>query len=64
MNPRQQCINAAAAHFDGGHYFAELQRRIAQRTESDTGQTTPALTDYLTQHIAPALGPAITTPDS
>ena len=55
MNPRQQCINAAAAHFDSGHYFAELQRRIAQRTESDTGQATPALTDYLTQHIAPAL---------
>jgi len=55
MSTREQAIAAAAAHFDSGHYFSELQRRIAQRTESDTGVAPPALTDYLHDDIAPAL---------
>ena len=44
MSTRAHAIAAATAHFDNGHYFHELQRRIARRTESDTGQAPAALT--------------------
>ena len=55
MTNRAQAIAAATAHFDDGHYFHELQRRIARRTESDTGQAPAALTDYLVEDIVPTL---------
>lgn len=55
MSTRAQAIAAATAHFDDGHYFHELQRRIARRTESDTGQAPAALTDYLADDIVPTL---------
>ena len=44
---RTDALATAAAYFDGGGFFADLQRRIAFRTESDTGAATPALEAYL-----------------
>ncbi|MGJ7496358.1 M20 family metallopeptidase [Variovorax sp. RT4R15] len=52
---RTQALAAAVAPFDDGRFFADLQRRIAFRTESDTGAATPALGAYLGEEIAPAL---------
>ena len=40
---RTDSLAAATAYFDGGGFFADLQRRVAFRTESDTGAATPAL---------------------
>ena len=35
-------------HLDAGHFLAELTRRVAMATESDTGSTPPpALGEYL-----------------
>ena len=44
---RPDSLAAAAAYFDAGGFFADLQRRVAFRTESDTGAATPALEAYL-----------------
>jgi acetylornithine deacetylase/succinyl-diaminopimelate desuccinylase-like protein len=52
---RSDCLAAADAYFDSGRYFAELQRRVACRTESDTGSAPPALTEYLRDEIAAPL---------
>ena len=52
---RQDCLRAAAAYFDDGRFLADLQRRVAFRTESDTGAVTPALGAYLREEMTPAL---------
>jgi len=45
--PRQHALDLASTYFDDGHFFSDLQRRVALRTESDTGTVTPALEAYL-----------------
>jgi len=52
---RTDSLAAAAAYFDGGGFFADLQRRVAFRTESDTGAATPALGAYLRDELVPPL---------
>ncbi|MGJ7542268.1 M20 family metallopeptidase [Variovorax sp. LT1R16] len=52
---RNDSLAAAAAYFDDGRFFADLQRRIAFRTESDTGAATPALEAYLREELMPPL---------
>lgn len=52
---RTQSLAAAAAYFDGGGFFADLARRVAFRTESDTGAATPALGAYLREELVPPL---------
>ena len=52
---RTDSLAAAAAYFDDGGFFADLQRRIAFRTESDTGAATPALGAYLRDELVPPL---------
>ena len=52
---REQLIAAVQRHFDQGHYATDLARRIAWRTESDTGQVVPALRTYLTDEMVPSL---------
>jgi len=52
---RHDCLSAAAAYFDDGRFLADLRRRIAFRTESDTGVATPALGAYLREEIGPPL---------
>src|SRR5690349_24981515 len=52
---RTESLAAAAAYFDDGGFFADLQRRIAFRTESDTGAATPALEAYLRSELVPPL---------
>jgi acetylornithine deacetylase/succinyl-diaminopimelate desuccinylase-like protein len=54
---RHDCLCAAAAYFDDGRFLADLQRRIAFRTESDTGTAPPALGAYLREEMTPALTP-------
>jgi len=55
MPQRTDGLAAAAAYFDDGRFFADLQRRIAFRTESDTGTVTPALDAYLREELSPPL---------
>ncbi|MGE8201927.1 MAG: M20 peptidase family dipeptidase, partial [Variovorax sp.] len=52
---RTDSLAAAAAYFDAGGFFADLQRRVAFRTESDTGAATPALEAYLREELVPPL---------
>ncbi|CAN7311232.1 M20 family metallopeptidase [Variovorax paradoxus] len=52
---RTESLAAAAAYFDDGGFFADLQRRVAFRTESDTGAATPALGAYLRDELVPPL---------
>jgi acetylornithine deacetylase/succinyl-diaminopimelate desuccinylase-like protein len=52
---RTDSLAAAATYFDGGDFFADLQRRVAFRTESDTGAATPALEAYLREELMPPL---------
>ena len=52
---RSDCLDAAAAWFDEGHFFDVLQRRVALRTESDTGKPNPALADYLRGEMSDSL---------
>jgi len=52
---RSHALATAAAYFDDGAFFADLQRRIAFRTESDTGAATPALEAYLRDELMPPL---------
>lgn len=55
MTTRDHAIRQAAAHFDSGAFFNDLARRIAWRTESDTGSAPEALTLYLSQEMVPTL---------
>ncbi|VTU21737.1 succinyl-diaminopimelate desuccinylase [Variovorax sp. SRS16] len=52
---RNDCLRAAAAYFDEGGFFTDLQRRIAFRTEGDTGTVPPSLDAYLRSEITPTL---------
>ncbi len=52
---RTASLDAASRYFDEGGFFADLQRRIAFRTESDTGAATPALESYLREELIPPL---------
>jgi acetylornithine deacetylase/succinyl-diaminopimelate desuccinylase-like protein len=52
---RTQSLADASAYFDDGGFFADLQRRVAFRTESDTGAATPALGAYLRDELVPPL---------
>ncbi|ABM33687.1 M20 family metallopeptidase [Paracidovorax citrulli] len=52
---RSDAIALAHAYFDGGRFFADLQRRVALRTESDTGQASPSLEAYLREELVPRL---------
>jgi acetylornithine deacetylase/succinyl-diaminopimelate desuccinylase-like protein len=52
---RSEALAAAAAYFDEGGLFADLQRWVAFRTESDSGAVRPALEAYLRDALSPAL---------
>jgi acetylornithine deacetylase/succinyl-diaminopimelate desuccinylase-like protein len=55
MEPREQAIAAAHAHFDSGAFVADLARRVAIRTESQDPASGPALASYLADEIGPSL---------
>lgn len=57
MMNREQLIDSVQRYFDDGRFADELRRRVAWRTESDTGQAPPALRGYLSEEIAPGLRP-------
>ena len=52
---RLDALHLASAYFDDGRFFTDLQRRVARRTESDTGAATPALDAYLHEELVPPL---------
>jgi acetylornithine deacetylase/succinyl-diaminopimelate desuccinylase-like protein len=52
---RDRLLQSLAAYFDDGRFQHALARRIACRTESDTGQVPPALAAYLREEIQPSL---------
>ncbi|MBO9647661.1 MAG: M20 family metallopeptidase [Variovorax sp.] len=54
---RHDALALAGAYFDGGRFFDDLSRRVALRTESDTGSVSPALADYLKDELVPRLAP-------
>ena len=52
---REQLIRSVQQHFDGGAFATDLARRVAWRTESDTGTVPPELHTYLTEEMVPSL---------
>ena len=52
---RNDALALASNYFDDGRFFADLQRRVALRTESDTGTVPPSLQSYLQDELVPAL---------
>lgn len=54
---RDGLLLALQHYFDAGGLQADLARRVAWRTESDTGAPGTALGDYLRQEITPSLEP-------
>ena len=52
---REQLIRSVQQHFDGGAFAADLARRVAWRTESDTGTVPPELRTYLPAEMVPAV---------
>ena len=54
---REQLIQNVHRYFDDGRFAGDLRRRVAWRTESDTGQVPPTLRTYLTDEMAPWLEP-------
>ncbi len=52
---RSDCLAAADAYFESGRFLADLQARVACRTESDTGTAPPELARYLNELIATPL---------
>lgn len=52
---RDAAIAAALEAFDSGRFFAELDRRVGYRTESQEPAQAPQLHAYLQDEIAPAL---------
>ncbi|MBS0452690.1 MAG: M20 family metallopeptidase [Proteobacteria bacterium] len=54
---RHDALALAGAYFDGGRFFDDLSRRVALRTESDTGSTPPSLDAYLRDELVPRLAP-------
>ena len=54
---RQQLIQNVQRYFDDGRFATDLRRRVAWRTESDTGKVPPELRAYLTDEMVPWLAP-------
>jgi len=54
---RQQLIDNVQRYFDEGRFATDLRRRVAWRTESDTGKVPPELRAYLTDEMVPWLTP-------
>lgn len=54
QNSRETAIAIACKAFDSGAFFADLQRRVAFRTESQNGAN-PALNAYLTDEVSDTL---------
>ena len=52
---RTAVLTAAAAWFDAGALLADLQRRVAYRTESQDAQSGDMLARYLTEEIRPSV---------
>ncbi len=52
---RQAALDAAARHYDDGAFLAELDRRVAFRTESQETDRAGPLRAYLDDEIVPAL---------
>lgn len=52
---RTDSLEAATRYFDDGTFFTDLQRRVAFRTESDTGTAPPALEAYLRDELTSPL---------
>src|SRR3954470_14046063 len=52
---RQHALTRAAEHFDSGAFFADLERRVAFRTESAFPDREQDLRDYLTAEMVPAV---------
>ena len=52
---RQAALDGAAAHLDGGAFWADLARRVAIRTASQESDSGPALRAYLSDEMAPSL---------
>jgi acetylornithine deacetylase/succinyl-diaminopimelate desuccinylase-like protein len=51
---RADAIAAATEYFDSGEFLADLRRRVAFRTESQTADERPELRAYLEQEMVPA----------
>lgn len=52
---RSQCLELAQTYFHSGAFAADLRRRVACETVSDTGSVPAALHDYLHTEISPML---------
>lgn len=52
---RNDALDLASTYFDDGRFFADLQRRVALHTESDTGTVPPSLDAYLRDELVPPL---------
>jgi acetylornithine deacetylase/succinyl-diaminopimelate desuccinylase-like protein len=52
---RQHALARAAEHFDSGAFFADLERRVAFRTESAFPDREQDLRAYLTEEMVPAV---------
>lgn len=52
---RESAIAAAVENFDSGRFFADLDRRVGYRTESQEPAQAPQLHAYLTEELAPVL---------
>ena len=52
---REQAISSVQSYFDGGGYIADLTRRVAYKTESQSGERGAELLAYLETEIAPLL---------
>ena len=52
---RTRAIDLATSYFDDGQFMRVLDQRVAQRTESQSATSLPALYAYLTQQIVPDL---------
>ena len=55
MSERARAIQEVLLHVDGGGFVADLDHRVAHRTESPVPGSGPALRAYLAEAMAPAL---------
>jgi hypothetical protein len=51
---RDEAIGRVRRHFASGGFLAELDRRVAYRTESQNGEQAVALRAYLEDELRPA----------
>lgn len=54
---REQLIAGVQCYFDDGRFASDLCRRVAWRTESDTGTVPAELHSYLADEMVPSLAP-------